>query len=93
VIFYVFIKKVEKITFLHTATTLVIDSLILKFGTSRRWTENFKPGCFTARNAPRYSLNRRLGGLQILSGHFGGEKNLFLLLEFKPPLSLASQHI
>ena len=29
-------------------------------------------------------LNRRLRGPQSQSGHFGGQKNLLLLLEFEP---------
>jgi hypothetical protein len=32
---------------------------------------------------PRLPLNRRLGGLQSWFGHFGEEKDSFLLPEFK----------
>jgi hypothetical protein len=39
---------------------------------------------FTHRREPRYPLNRRLAGLQTQSGHFGEEKNLLILLGFKP---------
>jgi hypothetical protein len=36
-----------------------------------------RPGRFTLRgNCPRYPLDRRLGGPQSRSGHYGEEKNL-----------------
>jgi hypothetical protein len=34
----------------------------------------------------QYPLERRLGGLQIQCGHYGGEKNLFLLPGIEPKL-------
>jgi hypothetical protein len=44
---------------------------------------NFTPQPFYPRNEALYQLNRRLGGPQSWSEHFGEETNLFLLLGFK----------
>jgi len=35
---------------------------------------------------PQYLLNRRLGGLQGQSGHFGKDKNLLSLPGFEPQI-------
>ena len=45
-------------------------------------------GRFTTGKEPRYPLNRGQGGARSRSGRFGGEKNLLLLRDFEPRLSI-----
>jgi hypothetical protein len=57
-----------------------IDPSILDLGTRWRWVISFTPRpLYPQGKSPRYTLDRRLGGLQSRSGHGGEEKN------FQPP--------
>jgi hypothetical protein len=47
---------------------------------------NVRPGCITPGKVPRYLLTGGWVGSRGGSGRFGGEKNLFFLLGFKPKI-------
>jgi hypothetical protein len=62
-------------------------STILDLGTTvdgNEWSASL-PGRFTPRKkSSRYTLDRRLGGLQIRSGHCGTQKNILSLPVIEP---------
>jgi hypothetical protein len=45
------------------------------------------PAAISLGKEPRYILNRRLGGSQSHSGHFGEERNIFFLTGLEPQAS------
>jgi hypothetical protein len=65
------------------------SSNILKLDTKWRWVAIFTPRPLCPwGNRPRHPLCRRLGGLQIRSGFYGGKKNFLPLLGINPRTSI-----
>jgi hypothetical protein len=64
-----------------------VASRILDFGTRWRWVVSFTPRpLYPQGRSPWYSLARRLGGPQSLSGRGGEEKNSQPLPGLEPPI-------
>jgi hypothetical protein len=60
---------------------------ILDLGIRWRWVVSFAPRpLYSQENRPWYPLDRRLDGLQILSGRGGEEKNSQSVPELEPPI-------
>jgi hypothetical protein len=85
------VKKVKVKSFLstpwrHIARVEVQFHYVLTFTLDRSEWSTSHPSHFTHGKEPWYPLNRRLGGPQNWSGHFGKKKNLLPLPGFEPQI-------